>query len=75
MRIPDGVDDGAVRQRLLKEWNLEIGGGLGPLKGRAWRIGLMGYSARRENVTLVLSALETCLRDAGVIGAARRGSC
>ncbi|QDV33848.1 pyridoxal-phosphate-dependent aminotransferase family protein [Tautonia plasticadhaerens] len=63
--IPEGVDDLAVRKRLLSEWNVEIGGGLGDLKGKAWRIGLMGYGSRRESVTLVLSALETCLRDAG----------
>jgi alanine-glyoxylate transaminase/serine-glyoxylate transaminase/serine-pyruvate transaminase len=64
--IPEGVDDLAVRKRLLREWNVEIGGGLGDLKGRAWRIGLMGYGSRRESVTLVLSALETCLRDSGI---------
>lgn len=63
--IPEGVDDVAVRKRLLKEWNVEIGGGLGDLKGKAWRIGLMGYGSRREHVTLALSALETCLRDSG----------
>ncbi len=68
VRIPEGhgIDDALVRRRLLNEWNLEIGGGLGPLKGKAWRIGLMGYGARRENVTLVLSALETCLRESGL---------
>jgi alanine-glyoxylate transaminase/serine-glyoxylate transaminase/serine-pyruvate transaminase len=65
IRIPDGIDDLTVRKRLLKEWGIEIGGGLGPFKGKAWRIGLMGHSSRRENVTLVLSALESCLRDAG----------
>jgi alanine-glyoxylate transaminase/serine-glyoxylate transaminase/serine-pyruvate transaminase len=64
--IPPGVDDGAVRRRLLQQWGIEIGGGLGPLAGKAWRIGLMGYSCRPANVTLVLSALETCLRDAGL---------
>ena len=63
--IPDGIDDLTVRKRLLKDWGIEIGGGLGPFKGKAWRIGLMGHSSRRENVTLVLSALETCLRDLG----------
>ncbi len=65
VRIPEGIDDLTVRKRLLKEWGIEIGGGLGPFKGKAWRIGLMGHSSRRENVTLVLSALETCLRDLG----------
>jgi alanine-glyoxylate transaminase/serine-glyoxylate transaminase/serine-pyruvate transaminase len=63
--IPEGIDDLTVRRRLLKEWGIEIGGGLGPFKGKAWRIGLMGHSSRRENVTLVLTALETCLRDLG----------
>ena len=63
--IPEGVDDLAVRKRLLREFNIEIGGGLGDLKGRAWRIGLMGHGSRREHVTLALGALETCLRDAG----------
>jgi len=65
VRIPDGVDDLVVRKRLLKDWGIEIGGGLGSMKGKAWRIGLMGYGSRREYVTLVLAALETCLRDLG----------
>jgi alanine-glyoxylate transaminase/serine-glyoxylate transaminase/serine-pyruvate transaminase len=65
VRIPDGVDDLTVRKRLLAEWGIEIGGGLGPLKGQAWRIGLMGHGSRPANVTLVLAALETCLRDLG----------
>ena len=65
VRIPDGVDDLAVRKRLLTEWGIEVGGGLGSLKGKAWRIGLMGLGSRRSNVTLVLAALETCLRDLG----------
>jgi alanine-glyoxylate transaminase / serine-glyoxylate transaminase / serine-pyruvate transaminase len=63
VRIPAGIDDLTVRRRLLKDWGIEVGGGLGPLKGQAWRIGLMGHSSRRSNVTLVLSALETCLVD------------
>jgi alanine-glyoxylate transaminase/serine-glyoxylate transaminase/serine-pyruvate transaminase len=63
--IPEGIDDLTVRRRLLKDWGIEIGGGLGPFKGKAWRIGLMGHSSRQNNVTLVLSALETCLRDLG----------
>jgi alanine-glyoxylate transaminase/serine-glyoxylate transaminase/serine-pyruvate transaminase len=65
VRIPDGVDDLAVRKRLLKDWGIEIGGGLGSLKGKAWRIGLMGQGSRQVNVTLLLAALETCLRDVG----------
>ncbi|GCF91731.1 pyridoxal-phosphate-dependent aminotransferase family protein [Shewanella sp. M-Br] len=59
--IPEGVDDAAVRTRLLKDYNLEIGAGLGALAGKAWRIGLMGFGARRENVALCLKALEEVL--------------
>ena len=65
VRIPDGIDDAAVRDRLLKEWGIEIGGGLGPFKGKAWRIGLMGHGSRPANVTLLLASLETSLRDLG----------
>jgi alanine-glyoxylate transaminase/serine-glyoxylate transaminase/serine-pyruvate transaminase len=61
VRIPEGVDDLKVRQRLLNEYNIEISGGLGELKGKVWRIGLMGFSSRKENVTLLLSALENIL--------------
>ena len=60
--IPDGVDDVKVRSFLLNEFNIEIGAGLGPLKGKIWRIGLMGYSSQRKNVLLLLSALGTALR-------------
>ena len=66
VRIPEGIDDLTVRRRLLNDWGIEVGGGLGPFKGLAWRIGLMGHSSRRTNVTLVLSALETCLGELGV---------
>ena len=59
--IPEGFDDPKVRQFLLAEYNLEIGAGLGEFAGKAWRIGLMGYAARNENVTLCLSALKTAL--------------
>ena len=55
--IPEGVDDGAVRRRLLAEYDLEIGGGVGPLAGKVWRIGCMGHTARPRNVALVLSVL------------------
>ncbi len=65
VRIPEGIDDLAVRKRLLNDWGIEIGGGLGSLKGKAWRIGLMGHNSRQSNVTLLLAALETCLRDLG----------
>jgi alanine-glyoxylate transaminase/serine-glyoxylate transaminase/serine-pyruvate transaminase len=59
--IPEGVDDAKVRQYLLQEYNLEIGAGLGQFAGQAWRIGLMGYAARSENVALCLSALADAL--------------
>jgi alanine-glyoxylate transaminase/serine-glyoxylate transaminase/serine-pyruvate transaminase len=61
--VPDGVDDAKVRARLLAEWGIEIGGGLGPFKGKAWRIGLMGASSTRRNVSLVLAALAAALGD------------
>ncbi|MFC1813971.1 pyridoxal-phosphate-dependent aminotransferase family protein [Thermodesulfobacteriota bacterium] len=61
VKIPDGVDDAAVRMRLLNEYNIEIGSGLGPLKGKIWRIGLMGHSCTKENVERVLSALKEIL--------------
>jgi alanine-glyoxylate transaminase/serine-glyoxylate transaminase/serine-pyruvate transaminase len=61
VRIPEGVEDLAVRQRLLNDYGIEIGGGLGAYKGKAWRIGLMGESASRRNVTLVLAALREIL--------------
>lgn len=59
--IPAGVDDAAIRSQLLNEYNLEIGAGLGALAGKAWRIGLMGFGARRENIALCLKALEEVL--------------
>jgi len=64
--VPVGVDEAAVRQRVLEAFDLELGGGLGALAGKAWRIGLMGYGARADNVRLCLQALETAL--AGVPG-------
>jgi alanine-glyoxylate transaminase/serine-glyoxylate transaminase/serine-pyruvate transaminase len=62
VQIPDVVDDATIRRRLLDEYNVEIAGGLGAFKGRVWRIGLMGYSSRRENVLLLLSALDRLLQ-------------
>jgi alanine-glyoxylate transaminase / serine-glyoxylate transaminase / serine-pyruvate transaminase len=65
VHVPAGVDDAAVRGRLLADYGIEIGGGLGPFKGKAWRIGLMGASSTRRNVTLLLGALETILGGTG----------
>ena len=62
--VPDGVDDARVRGRLLEE-NIEIGGGLGPMKGKIWRVGLMGSGSTRENVALVLDALQRALNAEG----------
>jgi len=61
--IPQGVDEATVRSRLLNEYNLEIGAGLGDLAGKVWRIGLMGHSSRAENVIFCLSALEAVMGD------------
>jgi alanine-glyoxylate transaminase/serine-glyoxylate transaminase/serine-pyruvate transaminase len=71
VRIPDGVDDAAVRRQLLAEFNLEIGAGLGPLAGKVWRIGLMGYAANETNVLFALGALEAVLKRTGGVAAAR----
>jgi len=57
VRVPDGVDEAAVRAHVLKAWDLELGAGLGPLKGKVWRIGLMGSSATPWHVRLCLTAL------------------
>jgi alanine-glyoxylate transaminase/serine-glyoxylate transaminase/serine-pyruvate transaminase len=65
VKIPEGVDDAAVRRGLLERFGIEIGGGLGAFKGRVWRIGLMGYGARANNVLLLLSALEQLLAEQG----------
>ena len=70
--IPEGIDDAAVRNRLLDEFGIEIGGGLGQFKGRAWRVGLMGHAATNRNVLLLLCALEQILAQMG--GRATPGS-
>ena len=64
--VPEGVDDAKVRGRLLNEFGIEIGAGLGPFKGKAWRIGLMGHGSTQRNVILILSALGSLLRDQGI---------
>lgn len=63
--IPSGIDDVKVRNQLLDEFNIEIAGGLGPLKGKIWRIGLMGYCSQKANVLLFLGAFEKVLLDQG----------
>jgi alanine-glyoxylate transaminase/serine-glyoxylate transaminase/serine-pyruvate transaminase len=63
--IPEGVDDARVRARLLKDFDLEIGAGLGSLAGKTWRIGLMGYASRERNVVFCLNALEAALKQEG----------
>lgn len=77
--IPAGVDDVKFRDQLLDEFNIEIAGGIGPLKGKIWRLGLMGYCAQKANVLLLLGAMEKVMLDqnirvsagAGVAAAAR----
>ena len=64
--VPDGVDEAAVRAHVLKTWDLELGAGLGPLKGKVWRIGLMGASATPWHVRLCLTALAEALAAQGV---------
>ena len=66
VHIPDGIEDARVRKRLLSEYGIEIGGGLGKFKGKAWRIGLMGHSCTERNVLLFLAALERILVSEGV---------
>ncbi len=65
VEIPDGVDGEQIRQQLLLDFNIEIGTSFGPLKGRIWRIGTMGYNARKDAVLHTLQSLETVLRRAG----------
>ncbi|MDQ7025143.1 MAG: alanine--glyoxylate aminotransferase family protein [Anaerolineae bacterium] len=62
VRIPSSIDEAVIRQALLHDYNIEIGGGLGELKGRVWRIGLMGYGSRKENVVLLLAAIERLMK-------------
>jgi alanine-glyoxylate transaminase/serine-glyoxylate transaminase/serine-pyruvate transaminase len=56
IKIPEGVDDAGVRAILLKDYHIEIGGGLGPLAGKIWRIGLMGETAKKENIQKLMDA-------------------
>jgi alanine-glyoxylate transaminase / serine-glyoxylate transaminase / serine-pyruvate transaminase len=77
VKIPDGISDAKVRARLLQDFGIEIGGGLGPLKNKVWRVGLMGYSSSRNYVLLFLNALEDILSNEGLrlkAGAALRAA-
>jgi alanine-glyoxylate transaminase/serine-glyoxylate transaminase/serine-pyruvate transaminase len=65
VRVPDGIDEAGIRRRLLDDFQIEIGAGLGPLAGKIWRVGLMGAGSTLANVLLFLAALERCLRAAG----------
>lgn len=64
--IPEGANDLKVRKTLLNEFNIEVGGGLGELAGKIWRVGLMGHSSNKQNVFLFISALEAVLKGQGV---------
>ena len=66
IRIPEGADDVKVRKTLLNDFSVEIGGGLGDLAGKVWRVGLMGHVSCMRNVVLFLSALESILKSQGV---------
>lgn len=63
--VPGGVDEVKVRNQLLEEFNIEIAGGFGPVKGKIWRVGLMGHCSQKPFVLLFLSAFEKVLRDQG----------
>jgi alanine-glyoxylate transaminase / serine-glyoxylate transaminase / serine-pyruvate transaminase len=61
VRVPDGVDEASARKRLLTDYGIEVGGGLGPFAGECWRIGLMGYTCTERNVRTFLAALDDVL--------------
>lgn len=65
VQVPEGVDEAAVRKRLLTEHGIEVGAGLGPMKGRIWRVGLMGATSTRDNVRTFVHAFAHLLNDAG----------
>jgi len=65
IKIPSEIDGATITKYLLETYNLEVGGGLGSLKGKVWRVGIMGYNSRQENVLFVLSALKDALNKHG----------
>ena len=62
VRVPDGINAKEVAGRLLNEYNIEVAGGFGPLAGKVWRVGLMGFNSRRENVTLLIEAMRKIIK-------------
>jgi len=62
VKVPDGIDEAVVRERLLNEYHIEIGAGLGPLAGKIFRIGIMGYNAQLHTVDRLIAALRETLR-------------
>ena len=71
VRLPEGIDDTALRRALLDDYGIEVLGGFGPLAGQILRVGLMGASSTRNNVLLFLDALDTCLARQGYVAAGR----
>ncbi|MEJ2507631.1 MAG: hypothetical protein P8Y81_15330, partial [Ignavibacteriaceae bacterium] len=61
VKVPDGVDEASVRLKLLNDYNIEIGAGLGELAGKVWRIGLMGYTSNEKNIDACVNALKAIL--------------
>ena len=68
VRVPGGVDEAAVREHLLDQFNIEIGAGLGPLAGKIWRVGLMGASSSPQLIVLLLGALQKTLSALSAVG-------
>jgi (S)-ureidoglycine-glyoxylate aminotransferase len=73
VNIPDGVEGDAVRAAMLTDFGIEIGTSFGPLHGKVWRVGVMGYNARRDAVLTTLTALDSTLRRAGFAAPADAG--
>jgi alanine-glyoxylate transaminase / serine-glyoxylate transaminase / serine-pyruvate transaminase len=66
VRLPEGFDDARGRRYLLQEFGIEVGGGLGPMAGKVWRIGLMGYGSSLSNVELCLTAIRAALAEQSI---------
>ena len=63
VRVPEGIDPGAVSRFAMANYNVELAGGLGQLAGQVWRVGLMGFNSRAENVALLLTAMDAAIAD------------